>query len=97
MISICSSQIFVKIIFMTITIINKELHANGSIDKEHLKIYPYCGKLFGYESEGGSSRITNSRDSQTQYPWVVLVERTKLNTFIRYTVQSCGGTVITER
>ena len=97
MVSICSSKFYVKIIVMTISIISKELHANGSIDEEHLKMYPYCGKLFGYESKGGSSRITNSRDSQRQYPWVVLVERTKLNIFIRCTVQSCGGTVITER
>jgi len=97
MISICSSEKFVKIVVMTISIINKELHSYSSIDEEHLKMYPYCGKLFGYESKGGSSRITNSRDSQTQYPWVLLVERTKLNIFIRYTVQSCGGTVITER
>ena len=71
--------------------------ATIELDQKHLSMYPYCGKLFGYEWHDATSRVVNSKNSETQYPWVVLVERTKLNIFIRYTVQSCGGTVITER
>ena len=38
-------------------------------------MYPYCGKLFGYEWHDATSRIVNSVESEKQYPWVVLVER----------------------
>ena len=45
------------------------------VDPEHLKLYPYCGKLFGYEWHDARSRTVNSRESQIQYPWVVYVKR----------------------
>ena len=44
------------------------------VDPEHLKQYPYCGKLFGYEWHDARSRTLNSRESQIQYPWVVYVK-----------------------
>ena len=31
------------------------------VDPEHLKQYPYCGKLFGYEWHDARSRTVNSR------------------------------------
>ena len=49
--------------------------ATIELDHEHLSMYPYCGKLFGYEWHDATSRIVNSKESEIQYPWVVLVER----------------------
>ena len=70
------------------------------IDKEHFKLYPYCGRMFGYDSGNAESRVVNSEDSLEHelYPWVVYVERKRKNaadskdTFLR-----CVGTVIAYR
>ena len=70
------------------------------IDKEHFKLYPYCGRMFGYDSGNAKSRVVNSEDSLEHelYPWVVYVERKRKNaadskdTFLR-----CVGTVIAYR
>ena len=72
--------------------------ANTEIDQDHLTLYPYCGRLSGEDPMAASSRITNSRDSRREYPWVVYVKRMnvrkakkKLGKLI------CSGSVITTR
>ena len=67
-------QIF-EILALLIYVISQLANATIELDHEHLSMYPYCGKLFGYEWNDATSRIVNSIKSEIQYPWVVLVER----------------------
>ena len=75
--------------------------ARIELDQEHQSIYPYCGKLFGYEWHDATGRVVNSKDSETQYPWVVFVVREYKvvydeNGNIKEIIEDgiCGGTVI---
>ena len=74
------------------------------VDPEHLKQYPYCGKLFGYKWHDARSRTVNSRESQIQYPWVVYVKTIYRVEFtdgsgrtggMRYS--TCSGTIISNK
>ena len=60
---------------LLINVISQLASGTIELDREHLSMYPYCGKLFGYEWHDATSRIVNSIKSEIQYPWVVLVER----------------------
>ena len=78
--------------------------ASIELDQEHQSIYPYCGKLFGYEWHDAKSRVVNSKDSETQYPWVVFVMRnynvvSDKNGITEETMEEkiCGGTVIGDK
>ena len=62
---------FILIVYCT----SQSLLSNVKLDKEHLAQYPYCGKLFGHRTPMPTSRVVNSRASELQYPWVVLVKR----------------------
>ena len=66
------------------------------VDKEHLKLYPYCGRLFGWDSKRANSRVVNSHDSVEYelYPWVVFVSRTYKTKQNIDDVKICSGTVI---
>ena len=71
------------------------------LDQEHQSMYPYCGKLFGYEWHDATSRVVNSKDSEIQYPWVVFVVTESVVVFdkngnIEESVEDniCSGTVI---
>ena len=71
------------------------------IDLEHQSLYPYCGKLFGYEWHDATSRVVNSKDSEIQYPWVVFVVTESVVVFDKNGNKEeliedgiCGGTVI---
>ena len=64
------------------------------IDKDHSKLYPYCGRLFGHDSSNAKSRVVNSEDSLELYPWVVFVTRKSKNKYDEYRFGMCGGTVI---
>ena len=71
--------------------------AEVNLDEEHLELYPYCGKLFGHKKPITKSRIVNSRESETQYPWVVYLKSSwKVTT--RYSLLPvhgiCSGTAI---
>ena len=81
---------------------------NVNLDQEHLSMYPYCGKLFGYEWHDASSRVVNSRESEIQYPWVVLMTRSyKGMSYVgnkpyrrikeRSMEAACSGTVIADK
>ena len=78
--------------------ISQAVSLNMELDKEHLKLYPYCGKLFGYERHDARSRVVNSGESKTQYPWVVYVERTSMVVYKglpeSFQDSSCSGTII---
>ena len=52
--------------------------AEVELDKEHLELYPFCGKLFGYEWHDATSRVVNSEESEIQYPWVVYLKHSIL-------------------
>ena len=78
--------------------------ATIELDQKHLSMYPYCGKLFGYEWHDATSRVVNSRDSETQYPWVVLVMRSykavyEKNGKVEELIEDkyCSGTVIGDK
>ena len=71
-------------------------------------MYPYCGKLFGYEWHDASSRVVNSRESEIQYPWVVLMTRSYRGmSYVgnkpyrrikeRSMEDACSGTVIADK
>ena len=74
------------------------------LDQDHLSMYPYCGKLFGHEKHDGESRVVNSKDSEIQYPWVVLVMQEHMgvfekngNTKEKMIITTCSGTVIGDK
>ena len=78
--------------------------ATIELDQKHLSMYPYCGKLFGYEWHDATSRVVNSKNSETQYPWVVFVMRNYKvvsdkngNTEETMEEKICGGTVIGDK
>ena len=71
-------------------------YSQEQIDKEHLIMYPYCGRLFGYDEKHAKSRVVNSEDSLEHelYPWVVLVLRIHKNKQNKDDTKFCSGTVI---
>ena len=75
--------------------------SNDQIDVDHLKQYPYCGRLFGYRSnkDKANNRVVNSEDSVEHdlYPWVVYIERRILSNINKPINSICGGTVIAYR
>ena len=77
------------------------ISADVELDREHLDIYPFCGKLFGYEWHDATSRVVNSKESDTQYPWVVFLKHSFLTkgdgSRIFIITKSCSGTVIGEK
>ena len=76
------------------------IFAEVELDKQHLEIYPFCGKLFGYEWQGAKSRIVNSKESEIQYPWVVLLKKSFLTKGVKNRIianKYCSGTVIGEK
>ena len=78
------------------------ISADVELDKEHLELYPFCGKLFGYEWHDATSRVVNSKESEIQYPWVVYLRHSILVKDIssdntRKIKKMCSGTVIGER
>ena len=82
----------------------RQIFAEVKLDDEHLELYPYCGKLFGYQSlvdNDAKSRVVNSIESKTQYPWVVFHKSFwKLATrhgILPAKNRLCSGTVIGER
>ena len=85
---------------MILYITNRTL-SDDTIDVDHLKQYPYCGRLFGYRSneEKVNSRVVNSEDSAEHdlYPWVVYIERRILSNNNQPIPSICGGTVIAYR
>ena len=85
---------------MILYITNRAL-SDDTIDVDHLKQYPYCGRLFGYRSnkEKVNSRVVNSEDSAEHdlYPWVVYIERRILSNNNQLIRSICGGTVIAYR
>ena len=86
------------IYFMAILYIPKNVFSNDQVDEEHLSLYPYCGRLFGYGSNGAKakSRVVNSEDSDEHelYPWVVYVEQKYLHKNNKHVFSYCSGTVI---
>ena len=76
---------------------SQQSDVENDIDQDHLKLYPYCGKLFGYASNAVKSRVVNSKDSQTQYPWVVLLYIKRRKKDYTWEEEECSGTVITEK
>ena len=70
-------------------------------DKEHFEAYPNCGRLFGYEWHDARSRVVNSKESEIQYPWVVLIKHTIVQVFTNIKVKKnrkvrrhCSGTIV---
>ena len=79
----------------------RPIFAQVKLDDEHLELYPYCGKLFGYQGYDAKSRVVNSKESETQYPWIVFLKSFwKLRTIhgiLPAKNRLCSGTVIGER
>lgn len=86
---------FVGYVITILSLINHTFCIEN-IDNDHFKLYPYCGRLFGWESSDSKSRVVNSKDSLKYglYPWVVYVERKRKNKLNKDELKFCGGTVI---
>ena len=84
--------------FITTICIPKIVSSNDQVDEEHLNLYPYCGRVFCYHSQGddAKSRIVNSEDSNDHelHPWVVYVEQRYMHKNNKHTFSYCSGTVI---
>ena len=74
--------------------ISHQLLCMNQYDEEHYKMYPYCGKLFGHDSNNARSRVVNSEDSQIFYPWVVFLVMKYRNDQNKFDHSLCSGTVI---
>ena len=68
-------------IILTTDLLLRPIFAEVKLDDQHLELYPYCGKLFGHAKHDGTSRVVNSKDSEIQYPWVVLVMQEHMGVF----------------
>ena len=79
----------------------RPIFAEVNLDDQHLELYPYCGKLFGYQGHNAKSRVVNSKESETQYPWVVFLKSfwklTTIHGILPAKNRLCSGTVIGER
>ena len=68
------------------------------ISPEHLKKYPYCGRMY-YPPLKTTARAVNTDPSKKLYRWVVFIERKNYSPdgvdLIKTT--QCSGTVITDR
>ena len=89
-------QIFSNFHIIILYIAVYDSFSQEQIDKEHLTMYPYCGRLFGYDEKHAKSRVVNSEDSLEHelYPWVVLVLRIHKNKQNKDDTKFCSGTVI---
>ena len=97
--SVCSVKLSMELLAWSIIIgscVSPSTQSNDQIDKEHLKLYPYCGKMFGHDQKSTSSRVVNSKESEKYYPWVVLVVRKRRNKIFLEDDkhERCSGTVI---
>ena len=85
--------------FVIMLYILRSAFCNHYFDEEHLNMYPYCGRLFGYRSDEGAakSRVVNSEDSKDHelYPWVVFLMHTYLKKDSKTTkTEACMGAII---
>ena len=62
------------------------------IDSDHLKQVPTCGEI----PKKVSSRITNAKDSDVHFPWVVRVQR-EFEAKEGVWIGMCGGTILNEK
>ena len=84
------------VFFVIIDNINITNAHGPAIDKDHLKEYPYCGRMKDTESKI-KSRVVNSKDSEKEYRWVALLIRTTEAGKAGQTKRRCTGSVITDR
>ena len=76
-------------------VIEEEGSGRVDIDEDHLKHTPECGNMHDQPNEAvASSRITNSVESDRNYPWVIEVERR--NPHLKDQENRCGGIIITQ-
>ena len=85
-------------IFLIADFLYTGYYCTQKIDLDHLKTTPTCGMLSGVIELPGqsSSRISNAKNSDVYYPWVVFVRRkySKGNFEKEYI---CTGTIITAK
>ena len=83
--------------YVNIILLDRAGSSNDILDKEHLKLYPYCGRIFGHESSYSKSRIVNSGDDTENelFPWVVYISHKCRNILNDFDFGTCSGTVIT--
>ena len=93
MYSIFKILVVLCVIIDNINILNAQ---ESAIDKDHLKEYPYCGRMKDTESKV-KSRVVNSKDSEKEYRWVALLIRTTEAGKAGQTKRRCTGSVITDR
>ena len=70
---------------------------NSLIDRQHLKKYPFCGKMQS-PSKASTGRIVNSETVSENYRWVVQLTINNRNANGHLFRQFlCSGTILTER
>ena len=78
------------------------------VDEEHLKRYPFCGRMnfrnnidcdqrYPFSSCNAKGRVVNSKDAIESYRWVVRITRKARKTRQRWQTSRCSGSIITER
>ena len=88
----------VRIVLMLHSLAHASI-ASNEIDPNHLKAYPFCGRMPRYDdSSAASSRVANSRDSDRRYPWVLYLKRNNLRRVGNILApSSCTASIITSR
>ena len=101
---ICKSA-YLGLIFTIILLLADTNVADPEIDKEHMNLFPTCGKM----SKTASHRLTNTEESKIHYPWVIKVLRywrkkaaTNGEKLVHgeewwEKIGKCGGTILTRR
>ena len=91
-------QVVKNLILFWISFFHIDIHdaQESSIDKDHLKDYPYCGDMRD-PSIAATGRVVNSKDCDKDFRWVALLIRTVAAGTDDVSKELCSGTVITDR
>ena len=90
--------LMLRMVFMVHLLAHASI-ASKEIDPNHLKAYPFCGRMPRYDdSSATSSRVANSRDSDRRYPWVLYLIRKNLRKEGNILApRTCTASIITSR
>ena len=92
---IWSTCLFLSLVICLLTTVV----ANDSIiDEDHLKKYPFCGRMsIDPRSGAHKSRVVNSGPPKDNYRWALFIRRQNLNDDDTYSYRECSGSVITDK
>lgn len=87
--------LFVSIL---ICLLGAFLADDSMFDQDHLKKYPYCGRMSPAQpSNAPTARVVNSEPPEYNYRWALFIERKNWNLEASFSTYSCSGSVITNK